>query len=107
LYDKLEHKIKQIKIEELDRLSAELKHREESDEDRKFAELLSSYIYKEIKSRIRNYDPEALSILAEAKQKLKTDLQLYTDTIKYMVLALKPFYIISVVSILTQSPENV
>lgn len=107
MYDKLEHKIKQIKIEELDRLSAELKHKEGSEEDRKFAELLSSYIYKEIKSRIRNYDPEALSILADAKQRLKTDLQLYKDTIKYVALALKPFYIICLVSVLTQSPEHV
>jgi len=107
LYDKLEQEIKKINTEELDKLSDELKHKDETDGDKKFAELLNSYIYKEIKSRIRDCDPEALSILAEAKQRLKNDLQFYRDTIKYVALALKPFYIICLVSILTQSPENV
>lgn len=107
LYDKLEHKIKQNKKEELDKLYADLKDKEESDNDRKFAELLNSYIYKEIKSRIGDCNPEALSILADAKQRLKTDLQFYKDTIKYVALALKPFYIIFLVSISTQSPTSV
>ena len=107
MYDKLEQEIKKINTEELDKLSDELKQKDETDEDKKFAELLNSYIYKEIKSRIRDCDPEALSILAEAKQRLKNDLQFYRDTIKYVALALKPFYIICLVSILTQSPENV
>jgi hypothetical protein len=107
LYDKLEHKTKQNRIDEIDKLYADYKPKEESDEDRKFAELLNSYIYKEIKARIRDYNPEALSILADAKERLKTDLQYYKNTIKYVALALKPFYIICLVSILTQSPENV
>jgi hypothetical protein len=107
LYDKTEHKTKQNRIEEIDKLYADYKPKTDSDEDRKFAELLNSYIYKEIKARIRDYNPEALSILADAKERLKTDLQFYKDTIKYVALALKPFYIICLVSILTQSPENV
>lgn len=107
MHDKLEHKTKQNRIEEIDKLYAEYTSKEESEEVRKFAELLNSYIYKEIRARIRDYNPEALSILADAKERLKTDLQYYKDTIKYVALALKPFYIICLVSILTQSPENV
>jgi hypothetical protein len=107
LYDKLEHKIKQIKTEDLEKLYADLKQKVESDRDTKFTELLNSYIYKEVKSRIRDQDPEALSILANAKERLKTDLQYYRDTIKYVALALKPFYIICAVSILIPSPANV
>lgn len=73
----------------------------------KFSELLNQCIYRELKDRINNFDAEALSIMIAAKQRVKQELEYYEDTIKYVALALKPFYIVCLVSISIQSPELV
>ena len=73
----------------------------------KFSELLNSCIYRELKDRINKFDPEALSIMMAAKQRVKRDLEHYKNTIKYVALALKPFYIVCLISVLIQSPEHV
>jgi hypothetical protein len=75
--------------------------------DIKFSELLNRCIYRELKDRINNLDVEALSIMIAAKQRVKQELEYYEDTIKYVALALKPFYIVCLVSISIQSSELV
>lgn len=75
--------------------------------DKTFSELLNRCIHKELKDRINNFDAEALSIMIAAKQRVKQELEHYEDTIKYVALALKPFYIVCLVSISIQSPELV
>lgn len=72
-----------------------------------FSELLNISIYQEVKDRINNLDPEALSIMIAAKKRAKRELEYYKNTIKYIALALKPFYIVCLVSISIQSPELV
>jgi len=64
-------------------------------------------LYRELKDRINHFDAEALSIMIAAKQRVKKELEYYEDTIKYVALALKPFYIVCLVSISIQSPELV
>lgn len=71
------------------------------------SELLNQSIYRELKDRINNFDPEALSIMIAAKERVKRELEYYKDTIKYVALALKPFYIVCLISVSIQSPELV
>jgi hypothetical protein len=70
-------------------------------------ELLESEVFKELKRRIRDGDETALEILVAAKEKVKHDLPIYANTLKLSILALKPFYLIALMSLMTQLPENV
>jgi hypothetical protein len=69
-------------------------------------ELLKSEAFKELKRRIHDGDENALAILMTAKEKVKHDLPIYTNTLKLTIMALKPFYLIALISLMTQSPVN-
>lgn len=72
-----------------------------------YSELLNSCIYDEIKKRIADSDPYALSILRAAKKHIRDNVDVYKETIKFTLVALKPFYLVFLISILSQTPESV
>jgi hypothetical protein len=67
-------------------------------------ESIESAVFNELKRRISEGDTNALSILVTAKERVKHDLPIYANTLKLTLLALKPFYLIALVDILTQPP---
>lgn len=72
-----------------------------------FSKLLNECIYEELKECIYNNDPHALFILINAKSRLKRKISNVKQTIKYVALILKPFYLACVISILTQKPDSI
>lgn len=72
-----------------------------------FSRLLNECIYEELKDCIYNNDPHALAILVNAKSRLKKRISNVKETIKYVALMLKPFYLVCVISVLTQKPDNI
>lgn len=70
-------------------------------------EIISTYLYKEICSRIENRDKNALSVLIAAQKRLKHDLENCKDTIKWTLIALKPFYLMALIVIMNSKPESV
>jgi hypothetical protein len=70
-------------------------------------DLVKSAMIDEILKRVNEGDSNAFSILVAAKEKVKHELPIYTNTLKLTLLALKPYYLIALISILTQKPESV
>ena len=68
---------------------------------------IESAVLIEIINRIRAGDSNALEILIAAKERVKYELPIYAKTLKLTLLALKPFYLIALISLMNQSPANV
>ena len=63
---------------------------------------LKECIYDEIQFRIKNHrDKYALDILMAAKNRVKENI----GQIKWMLIAMKPFYLMAVIALLSQKPE--
>ena len=62
-------------------------------------------LLKEIKDRTDERDNTALEILIAAKKRVVEDLKKYQFAIKVSLIALKPFYLITLIDLMTQKPE--
>ena len=99
--------ISEFKIEERKRNPKILQREDNMLDNKPVSKLLEAEVFLELKRRIREGDENALSILIAAKEKVKHDLPIYANSIKLTILALKPFYLIALISLMSQSPTNV
>lgn len=100
--------LSEFRIEEQKKRNAKIDEREAKMLDKKsLKELLESEVFRELKRRIHEGDENALAILVTAKEKVKHDLPIYANTLKLTLLALKPFYLIALISIMSQSQAHV
>lgn len=68
---------------------------------------LRDFVFDEINYRIINLrDKKALEILAEAKRKLKESIESHKETIAFLI-AMKGFYLVASISLMSLSPASV
>lgn len=79
----------------------EKKNEIEKDE---FDQILRTCLLEEINYRmVIKRDKHALEILSAAKQRVKENI----DAIKWMLIAMKPFYLMAVIALMSQKPESI
>lgn len=75
------------------------------EEDERIMNLLKENLLKEIKDRTDSRDSTALDILIAAKKRVIEDIKKYQYAIKITLFALKPFYLITLIDLMIQTPE--
>ena len=75
------------------------------EKEKQIMNLLKENLLKEIKDRTDERDNTALEILIAAKKRVVEDLKKYQFAIKVSLIALKPFYLITLIDLMTQKPE--
>lgn len=75
------------------------------DMEKEISDQVEKKVFEVIKERIHKGDPQALSILITAKEKVKNSLD--WKAIKYTLIALKPFYLTYIILLMSQRPDSI